>query len=424
MRSTTANRPLRVQFVITSLPVGGAEVLLLNMLRRIDRDVLLPEVICLKEPGALGEDIAQEVPLHANLLRSKWDLRVLPRLATLMRTRKTDAVITIGAGDKMFWGRLAAKLAGVPVICSALHSTGWPDGVGRMNRWLTPITSGFISCAQGQAEFLVDFEKFPAEKVFMIPNGVDVNRFAPNTESRSWLRGELGIQDNWNVVGIVAALREEKHHSQYLRAAKEVLKLHPLTHFIIVGEGPERPSIEAEIAQLGIGKFVHLLGNRSDTDRILPGLDVFCLTSRNEAKPVSILEALACGVPAVSPDVGSVSESVIPEQTGFLTEPLDFESTANAISRLLSNPEERLKLGRQGREHVVANSSLEVMVQGYQNLITCLFHGDTEFSVEASDVEPEFDDNALDAMSKAMSIPMPPTNTIPPTDIDVPSNSL
>lgn len=369
----SSHKPLRTQFVITSLPVGGAEVLLLNMLRRIDRSVLEPEVVCLKEPGALGEEVAAIAPLHSNLLNSKWDLRVLTKLASLYRQRKTDAVITIGAGDKMFWGRLAAKWAGVPVICSALHSTGWPDGVGKLNRLLTPLTTGFIACAEGQADFLVEFEKFPRDKVFMIPNGVDVGRFAPEPSSRDWLRKELGVASEDPVVGIVAALRSEKNHAQFLQAASEVLKEHGQTQFVIVGEGPERESIEAESQRLGIQNRVHLLGNRSDTDRILQGLDVFCLTSRNEAKPVSILEALACGVPAVSPDVGSVSESVIPGETGILTEPLSSESTAQAITALLDDPSRCRQLGLQGRRHVIRHSSLEVMVGGYQNLVTALY---------------------------------------------------
>ena len=132
-------RPLRLMFVITSMPVGGAETLLVNMLRRMDPESVQPEVVCLKEPGPLGEQISGEFPVHANMIAAKWDLRILYRLARLFHRQRTDVVITIGAGDKMFWGRLAAHIAGVPCIASALHSTGWPDGVGKANRALTRI---------------------------------------------------------------------------------------------------------------------------------------------------------------------------------------------------------------------------------------------------------------------------------------------
>ena len=157
-RCPSIQLPLRCQFLITSMPVGGAETLLVNLMRRLDPNVLQPEVICLKEPGPLGEQIRDEFPVHSQLIGSKYDATVLYRLARLMHHSQTDVVITVGAGDKMFWGRLAARLARVPVVISALHSTGWPDGVGRLNRLLTPLTSAFIAVADSHAEYLVHQE--------------------------------------------------------------------------------------------------------------------------------------------------------------------------------------------------------------------------------------------------------------------------
>lgn len=364
--------PLRVAFVITSLPVGGAETLLLNLIRRLDRQVFEPEVICLKEPGALGDDIAREVPLYANLLQSKWDSRILTKLAHLFRQRQTEAVITVGAGDKMFWGRLAARWAGVPVVCSALHSTGWPDGVGRLNRLLTPITDGFIAVARPHAEYMAEHERFPSERIFVIPNGVDADRFRPNHATRQWLRSELRIPSDSLLVGIVAALRDEKNHGQFVEAAREVQRRHPQAHFVIVGDGPEREAIEAKIASLQLGAHFHLLGSRSDTEHLLAGMDVFCLTSRNEANPVSILEALSCGIPVVAPDVGSISETVISNKTGLLTEPLSAASTSDALCLLLGDSDLRTQLGRAGREHVRGSWTLDSMVRGYEGLMRTL----------------------------------------------------
>jgi glycosyltransferase involved in cell wall biosynthesis len=366
--------PLRLSFVITSLPVGGAETLLMNLVRRMDRTRVCPQVLCLKEAGELGERIAAEVPLTCRLLSHKFDVRILPRLIRMFRRQQTDAVITIGAGDKMFWGRLAAKLARVPVICSALHSTGWPDGVGRLNRMLTGITDGFIACAQNHANYLVNEEGFPRTKVFTIPNGVDVNRFRPNPSKRQWLRDELQIAGDANLVGIVAALREEKNHTQLIDAAHEILRNYPNTHFVLVGDGPMRSSIEDQIATHGLHGHFHLLGTRSDTYDILAALDIFVLTSKNEANPVSTLEALATGIPAVCPNVGSVSESVIHNRTGLLTKPLDSQSTADAIGRLLGAPVWARQLGDNGRNEVCDNWSLETMVHGYETLATMLYN--------------------------------------------------
>src|SRR5690606_25872377 len=124
--------PLPVSFIITSMPVGGAEILLASLMRGLDPKRFAPEIICLKERGPLGTELAKDFPVHEKFITGKWDVRVLPKLIKHLRGRETAGVITVGAGDKMFWGRLAAWIAGVPVIASALHSTGWPDGIGKM----------------------------------------------------------------------------------------------------------------------------------------------------------------------------------------------------------------------------------------------------------------------------------------------------
>jgi len=366
-------RPLNALFVITSMPVGGAETLLVNLLRRFRPSHIVPSVACLKEKGPLGEEIAKEFKLTEHWLRSKYDLRVLPSLAHHIRKEKFDAVISVGAGDKMFWGRLAARFASVPVICSALHSTGWPDGVGRMNRWLTRITDAFIAVAKPHGQFLVNFEKFPVSKVAVIPNGVDTNRFHPSHESKIQVRRELDLAPGTPLVGIVAALRPEKNHALFLNAASRVIDKIPKAHFVIVGDGPERTNIEKTIAALNLGQSLSLLGTRSDTPSLLAAMDVFALTSHNEASPVSILEALSCGVPVVSTRVGSVAESVHDQWNGFTVEPGDVDAVAERVQYLLMNKETAETMGNNGREHVQSHGSLETMVGMYEHLIHSIF---------------------------------------------------
>jgi glycosyltransferase involved in cell wall biosynthesis len=282
-------------------------------------------------------------------------------------------VVTVGCGDKMFWGRLAAWRAGVPVILSALHSTGWPDGVGRLNRLLTPITDGFIGVARAHGEFLVDFEKFPAEKVHVIPNGVDCDRFKPSSQDRISARGELGISETVPLVGIVAALRPEKNHELFLRSAALVQRRLPDARFLIVGDGPERGRSEQWSRELGLSDCVHFLGSRPDIPRWLAALDVFALTSHNEANPVSILEAMSCGLPVVAPRVGSISESVAEEKSGFLVEPGNEYEQARCWMTLLQDRQLARKMGQAGRRTVLESWSLDRMVRGYETLIERIY---------------------------------------------------
>lgn len=216
LKPTQDRGPLRILFVITSMPVGGAEMLLVNLIRRLDRGRFLPEVVCLKELGPLGEVLSQEIPVHHGLIRWKGDLRIFGCLTELIGARRFDAVITVGASDKMFWGRLAARWRQVPVIASALHSTGWPDGVGWLNRRLTGWTDALIGVAKAHGEHLIHGERFPADKVWIIPNGVDTATFQPSDEPKTLLRHRLGLPDDGRLVGIVAALRPEKNHRLFL----------------------------------------------------------------------------------------------------------------------------------------------------------------------------------------------------------------
>ncbi len=367
------DRPLRTLFLLTSMPVGGAETLLVNMIRRFHPQRIAPAVACTKEQGPLGELLANEFPVTSHWLRGKYDVSIVRRLARYLRRERFDALITVGAGDKMFWGRIAARLANVPVVCSALHSTGWPDGVGRLNRWLTPWTTAYIAVAKSHGEFLIEWEKFPESKVVVIPNGIDTDRFQPDEDARRSVREELSLGPETPLIGIVAALRPEKNHAGFVAMAALLCERFPTAHFLIIGEGPERCAIEKAIANAGLKHRIRMLGSRSDTPRLVAALDLFVLTSLNEASPVSILEALACQVPVVASRVGSVAETVIDGTNGFTVPSQDTPAFADAASLILSNPDLARELGRNGRVQVTANASLDAMVLGYETLIVSQF---------------------------------------------------
>lgn len=365
--------PLRVMFVITSMPVGGAETLLVNLVRRMDRSQFEPELCCLKEFGPLGEVLAQEVPACEKLIRYKTDWRVIGRLARRMRERRIDAVVTVGTGgDKMFWGRLAAWRAGVPVILSSLHSTGLPDHVEFPNRLLAPITDGFIGCAKPHGEYLVRFEGCPRRKVFVIPNGVDCERFRPLAPPPG-LRERIGLPADVPTAAIVAALRPEKNHELFLDAAAKILQTVPKARFLIIGDGPRRPVLEQRAEQLGIADSMHFLGTRSDVPELLSLVDVLMLTSHMEANPVSILEGLACGKPVVSTRVGSIPETVEHGVNGYLVDPGSADQLTDWVGKLLAQEDLADCLGRAGRERIVHNWSLERMVLGYKKLIQSIY---------------------------------------------------
>ncbi|MEX2142275.1 MAG: glycosyltransferase [Pirellulales bacterium] len=364
--------PLRVMFLINDMSIGGAEMLLDQLIRRLDRTRFAPEACCMRGLGELGQKLRDVAPVFSHVLKHKFDIPVLSRLVRLFRRRQIDAVVTVGAGDRMFWGRLAAWRAGVPIVISALHSTGWPDRVGRLNRMLAPLTDAYVGVATSHGKYLIENERFPAKRVFVIPNGVDTDRFIPRSRDPARLE-QLGIPREAKIVGLVAVLRPEKNHELFLRAAALVRKQVPETHFVLVGDGPQRAAIERLTAELGLGRAVHFLGPRGDVPELLPLFDVFALTSKIEASPVSILEAQACGVPVVATRVGSIPESVIDGETGLLVSSEDVDGVAAAITRILGSSSLARSLGAAAREFVVEHRSLDAMVNGYEELITQLY---------------------------------------------------
>lgn len=366
-------RPLRVMFVITCMPVGGAETLLVNLTRRMDRARFLPELCCLKYLGPLGETLSREIPAFTGLLKHKYDLRVWGRLSRLLAARRIDAVVTVGTGgDKMFWGRLAAWRAGTPVIVSALHSTGLPDHVEWPNRRLAGLTDAFIAVAPSHARYLATSEGCPPNKVCVIPNGVDVERFKTLAANADLARS-LELSAETPVAAIVAALRPEKNHELFLRAAARVRVSCPRARFLVVGDGAERPKLEAIARDLDLQHAVQFLGTRHDVPELLALTDVLALSSHMEANPVSILEGLACGKPVVATRVGSIPETVHEGVNGFLTPPGDVEAMANRLRQLLQDRDLAQRLGRAGRATVVRDWSLQRMVSGYEDLISGIY---------------------------------------------------
>lgn len=364
---------LRVMFVITCMPVGGAETLLVNLVHRLDRRRFAPEFCCLKYFGPLGEALSREIPGFTELLRHKYDLRVWGRLARLLRRRQIDVVVTVGTGgDKMFWGRLAAWRAGVPVVISALHSTGLPDRVEWLNRRLAPWTDAFIAVAEPHARYLVEHEGCPADKVYVVPNGVDIERFSARPPDAA-LRAELGLPPGAPVAAIVAALRPEKNHAMFLRAAAQIRAAVPQAHFLVIGDGGERPELEALAARLELSDAVHFLGTRCDIPELLALSNVVSLTSHMEANPVSVLEALACEKPVVATRVGSLTETIHDGVSGYLVPPGDVGALAARVIELFGDRSKACRFGQAGRRAVAVHWSLERMVAGYEELIERLY---------------------------------------------------
>lgn len=380
--------PLRVLFLLSSLSGGEGALPVRELLERLERDRFSPEVACLRALGDVGEEIAGKVPVAFDFIRHDYDIRVLSRLTNHLSKRKIDAIVTVGAGSTMFWGRLAAYCARTPVVLSSLHLASWLEGVGRLNRALTPITDGFIAGLDAHGRFLSEQQSIPAEKIHVIANGVDVGHFRRDLAAGSSIRDRFQIPIDAPICGTFAALQTEDNHDTLLKGASFIRSRFPDVRFFVIGDGAVRQRIQELARSRGLSDSVHFFGACDDLSSVLSAVNVLALTSRMEGTFTSILQALSCGVPVVGPRTGSTPPFLVDGETGHLVTPNDAEDLAAKVSHFLSEPDAADRMGKHGRHIVESNWQVTATVDGYQRLITQIYDSKAGKPINTPSVVP------------------------------------
>jgi glycosyltransferase involved in cell wall biosynthesis len=287
-------------------------------------------------------------------MRGKLDASVIPRLVRLMRDGRYDIVHTHMFASNLL-GRLAAMLAGVPVIVSTVQliadrEAWWEILVDCL---LQHRTDTMIASSQAVRQSFIQRGIRPA-KIAVIYNSVDLARFdvVDREAARRAMRQAFGWDEGHLVVGTVARLERIKGLDHLIEAAKTVAEAIPQAGFLVVGDGPQREDLLSRVRQLGLGERFVFAGLRSDIPQILPALDLFVLPSLSEALGIAAIEALASGVPVVASRVGGVPEVVIHGETGLLVPPGDAGQLAQAVSRVAANPAEARRWADCGRKRV------------------------------------------------------------------------
>jgi glycosyltransferase involved in cell wall biosynthesis len=375
-------RPIRVLFVVPALPVGGAERHLTTMLPRMDPARFTPSVICIGEEGELFSTLrAAGIEATALRLRKRQAVRALIELVMTMRRTRPDVVVVQGYNAETL-GRIAARIAGVKHTINWVHNASGLVQRGTVRRTvdraLTRWTSAYFGVAEAQRPYLVDELGHPDDKIRIIYNGVDLAQF-PTSTDRGVL-AEFGFAENDPVVGIVAVLRPEKDHVSLLRAARTVIDELTNARFLIIGDGPTRPQLEALCTELGITPNVHFAGSRDDVARLLPAIDVFALTSTSECFPISVLEAMACARPAVCSAVGGIPEVIKDGETGYLVPAKNPLQLAARLVRLLRDPQTARRMGSAARARVEAEFDLDCSIAAAQQAIEDVVSGQAVLS--------------------------------------------
>jgi len=302
-------------------------------------------------------------------------LITLFKLYRLMRRERPHIVHTHTATAGLL-GRLAARLAGVPVIVHTFHGhvlRGYfgpilSEGLVWMERFLAHLSDRIVTVSEGQRRELAGYGVAPLEKITVVPLGFELEALLACESHRGELRRELGLADDSKLAGIVARLVPIKNHRLFLQAAQTVAEAVPQARFLVVGDGELREELEAYSRDLGLDGRVLFTGWRRDLACLYADLDVVALTSINEGTPVSLIEALAAGVPVVTTAVGGVPDVVVDGETGYLVEAGDVKGMAAAIIELLRNPERAKEVGMAGREAVYPRFAAQTLIANVEGL--------------------------------------------------------
>ncbi len=370
--SVDANRPLRVLHLISSIGLFGAERVILNLVQYKEGvNATIGALHNHHNPHLEIVDEAKKLGLKTVMFDSfgAFDLRTISRVANFLKQNKIDIIHTHNYKSDLI-GFCAARLAKTKWFATnhVWHSTDskmafYEKLDAAVLRWATRVIAVSDEIKQ-------DLLKKKVERVTVIHNGIDILKFAPH-QFNGQFRQRLGIASENIVVSIVGRLSKEKGHTIFLLAAENLVKKYPQVKFLVVGDGPLKETLTAEISQRHLNQRVILAGIQNNMAEVYAASDVLVNASFIEGLPMTILEAMASRLPIIATRVGATPQVLRHEVSGLLFNPGDEQALAQFISYLIDHPEKRRYLGQQAFEEVCRNFSMETMAKNYKEAYLC-----------------------------------------------------
>lgn len=352
------------------------------------------EVTVVCSPGEFSDELRQQgMNLHnihiARSMNIFRHIRSFIKLYSFIRRNQFHIVHTHTPIAGII-GRVSARLAGVPIVLYTAHGFYFHERMHWLLRWfhiflekLAALFCDFIfTQSEEDRQMAIKVGICPEQKIRWIGNGVNIQRFNPESiscESIARLKRELSLENAKHIVGIIGRLVREKGFFEFFDAAAYILKRLPDTYFLVIGDAltsdydESRKEIYEHIEALGIKEHVRFAGMRDDIPELLALIDVYTLPSYREGMPRSIIEAMAMGKPVVATNIRGCREEVVENQTGFLVPVGDSEALAQAILKILENPELAERFGRIARQRAIQMFDERLVLQRqleiYQKLI-------------------------------------------------------
>ena len=351
-----ATKPLRVCHVSLTLKTGGLERILADLSRHHDRTACLPEFLAIREVGRFADEIRDAGGI-VHQLKPAGRFGQIGQMRRLFAEQSFDVVHTHNTYPHLY-ASVAARLAGVPVVINTRHGQraghGWKSRT--QFRWASRLVDRIVAVSDDAANLCIEVDRIAPKKVQRIWNGIDLSDFAFSGPAPR------------PVAISVARLSAEKDFPTLLRAIPQVVAQVPEFRLTIVGDGPERAGLVRLASELKIAGSVDFPGERTDVPALLRDAGFFVSSSLTEGISLTLLEAMAVGLPVVATAVGGNPEIVIQDETGLLVPAGDPAAMADAIVSMCRNQSQWLVLGTAGRERVVRNFDVHRMARDYERL--------------------------------------------------------
>jgi colanic acid/amylovoran biosynthesis glycosyltransferase len=361
MANFTPTRPARLVLLLEDLKFGGTQRQALELARRLDRTRFQPEIWLM----AGGDDLAPlardwSIPLVRLSMGRKPGPPGLGRLWLRLQKTPPDLLMALTAVPNI-WGRLLGRVSGVPLVVGNVRGLLHRN---QYERWLWPLADHILCNTESLTDILNKECKICTSRITVIHNGVDTDFFRP-AESGSARK---------SIILCVARMVPVKDHATLILAFRLVLMDHPDAELWLVGDGPGKPALSQLVQKTLPPDRVKFLPGSTDLRPLLEQAALLVLSSRHEACPNVVLEAMAMALPVVATRVGGLPELVTPGETGWLVPPVNVSALAGAMSQLLGDPETREAFGRAGRERVERDFTLADMVRRHEEVFAVLLN--------------------------------------------------
>ena len=385
MTDSIGDGRIKVLFIVSRMNIGGPAFHVMDLTTGLDNARFAPQLVTgletaregslVEHARSLGVETVTISQMRGEASLRPRDVKGLAALWRLMRQERPHIVHT-HAGKAGLLGRLAAYLAGVPIVVHTFHGHVLYGYFGPVKNWLlrrmestlTRITDQIVAISDQISQDLQSYGVATPEKIALIPLGFDLEPFLSSAAHEGRFREELGLDPSTKLVGIVGRLVPIKNHRLFLDAAARVVAEVPASYFAVVGDGESRLEIESYARELGISDRVKFTGWRHDLPTVYADLDVLTLSSDNEGTPMSVIEGMASGCPIVATQVGGLVDLVADQETGYLVPPNEPEALASGILRVLRDPHAAGRMTRVARAQVAERFGRERLIADISKL--------------------------------------------------------